>query len=53
MARTLHEHGTYEDAVNFALFKHNDQLQTYEFLKAWNEGDLDEWPEYYVWLDAQ
>lgn len=44
-------HGAHEQALNFALNVHDDKLQTYEFLKAWNEGALDEWPEFYTWLD--
>jgi len=46
-------HGTHEHAVRFALEVHDDTLQTYEFLKAWSEGNLDEWPEFYEWLDQQ
>jgi len=47
------DHGSYEDAVNFALNVHDDRLQTYEFLSAWSHGDLDEWPEYSAWLDSR
>ncbi len=47
------DHGTHEQAIEFALYVHNDTLQTYEFLKAWSEGSLEEWPEFYEWLDSQ
>lgn len=47
------DHGTHEQAVKFALEVHDDTLQTYEFLQAWSHGNLDEWPEFYEWLDAQ
>lgn len=53
MARDPSYHGTHEHAVRFALEVHDDTLQTYEFLKAWSEGNLDEWPEFYEWLDTQ
>jgi hypothetical protein len=46
-------HGEYSDAVEFALYHNDDISQTYEFLKAWNEGALDEWPEFYEWLSAR
>ena len=42
--------GTPEHAIRFALEVHDDTLQTYEFLKAWSEGDLVEWPEFIEWL---
>jgi hypothetical protein len=53
MTRDPSYHGTHEHAVRFALEVHDDTLQTYEFLKAWSEGNLDEWPEFYEWLDQQ
>lgn len=51
--RAPDDHGTYEDIVTFALNVHDDRLQTYELLEAWNEGNLEEWPEYYEWLEKQ
>lgn len=51
--RKLDHHGDYEDAVRFALDVHDDKLQTYEFLNAWDHGDIDEWPEYYEWLNER
>jgi hypothetical protein len=50
---TQGDHGTYEDAVRFALDVHDDRLGTYQFLKAWNEGDLLYYPEYYEWLSTR
>lgn len=53
MTRAPCDHGTHAQALEFALNVHDDTLQTYEFLKAWREGALDEWPEYYEWLERQ
>lgn len=53
MTRAPDFHGTHAQALEFALNVHEDPLQTYEFLKAWREGDLGEWPEFYEWLDQQ
>ena len=50
--RPIGDHGTAEQAIAFALDAHSDTLQTYEFLEAWRDGDLDEWPEFYPWLAA-
>lgn len=47
------DHGTAEQAIEFALNIHDDTLQTYEFLRGWHDGDLSEWPEYYEWLNKQ
>lgn len=48
--RWIGDHSTAQQAIDFALDAHDDTLETYEFLKAWREGDLDEWPEFYAWL---
>lgn len=53
MTRALDNHGTHAQALEFALNVHDDTLYTYEFLKAWSEGALDEWPEFCEWLDRQ
>jgi hypothetical protein len=45
--RPFGDHGTANQAIDFAL---SEAHETYEFLKAWREGDLEEWPEFYVWL---
>jgi hypothetical protein len=54
MARQPWDHGTADQAIEFALM-HKSAAWTLEreFLAAWREGDLDEWPEYYDWLDAK
>lgn len=49
--RPIGDHGTHADAMTFALDVHDDPGETYEFLKAWQIGDLREWPEYYEWLN--
>lgn len=50
----LNTHGTAVQAIEYAL----DHAEAYyngcfNFLKAWREGDLDEWPEFYAWLAEQ
>jgi hypothetical protein len=49
--RPVGDHGTASNAIEFALHHHDDTLQTYEFLAAWQRGDLSEWPEYHEWLN--
>lgn len=50
--RPLGDHGTAVDAINFAVdevpFGECPEPDT--FLRAWREGDLEEWPEFYEWL---
>jgi hypothetical protein len=49
--RHLGDHGTYEDALTFALDTDvHDTTDQVEFLRAWRDGALDEWPEFYTWL---
>lgn len=52
--REVGDHGTALQAIEWAL----DCLDDHDgyvvpFLKAWREGNLDEWPEYYTWLATQ
>lgn len=47
--RGLDEHGTYEDAVTYVLDVCSEDTDL--FLRAWREGNLAEWPEYYQWLN--
>jgi hypothetical protein len=49
--RPCGDHGTAEQAIRYALDHAGNECQ--EFLQAWNEGALDEWPEFYPWLAAQ
>lgn len=49
--RPYGDHGRAEDAINFAI----DQLgmegeEQDPFLRAWREGALEDWPEFYTWL---
>lgn len=47
-------HGGYSHALDYALDVYpNDPRGDGDgiiFLRAWREGDLEEWPEYYDWL---
>lgn len=43
------DHGTANDAVEYALDE-VDIVEEGDFLRAWREGDLEEWPEFYTWL---
>ncbi len=54
MTRPPGDHGTANQAVEFAIGHSSPAwTQEVEFLKAWQMGDLDEWPEFYAWFDAQ
>lgn len=46
-------HGTGEDAITFALDELDDTWDRLEFLRHWRDGVLDEWPEFYPWLDER
>lgn len=50
--RPCGDHGTAMDAINFALDT-SQGLECEDFLRAWREGDLAEWPDFYEWLAAQ
>lgn len=48
------DHGTAVQAIDYALAGNNSAwTQETEFLRAWREGDLDEIPDFYVWLNKQ
>ena len=49
--RPLGDHGTPLQAVTFALDVDRSS-DSFTFLKCWREGDLDDWPEYYAWLNT-
>jgi hypothetical protein len=51
--RPLDDHGTAAQAIEFALDSGDSYLEVDTFLRAWREGDLDEWPEFYEWLEQQ
>lgn len=45
------DHGTLEEAVEWALDEHEDCLGSVTFLRCWREGDAtEEWQDYYLWL---
>lgn len=48
-AESTGDHGSLLAAIDFAI----DQAACEDagtFLRAWNMGDLGEWPEFYPWL---
>lgn len=48
------DHGTGEQAIEWILNHSPDGcVECDTFLRAWQHGDLAEWPEFYLWLDAQ
>lgn len=46
--RGVGDHGSPLDAIDFAMTSKCEDSDT--FLRAWYEGSLDEWPEFYEWL---
>lgn len=50
--RMFGDHGTAAQAIEFLLDVQQAPGEETEFLRAWRQGDLDEWPEYYEWLNA-
>lgn len=48
--RPVGDHGSGEAAIRFALECEDDLGNRDAFLRAWQDGDLTEWPEYYGWL---
>jgi hypothetical protein len=54
MSEVRSYHGTGEQAIEWALHHSNEcGLELDAFLRCWQQGDLDEWPDFYEWLDAQ
>lgn len=51
--RLYGDHGTALEALTYALDIVRDTFDSYDFLLAWRYGDLQEWPEYYIWLNNQ
>ena len=41
------------DAIDYALGHIPDQTEAMTFLDKWREGDVNEWPEYFTWLERQ
>lgn len=48
--RAVGNHGTAVQAIDYALGQTAGDVET--FLRAWREGSLEEWPEFYAWLAA-
>lgn len=50
--REWDDYGELDEAVKWILHvsSDTDPANLHEFLLGWEEGDLDEWPEYYQWL---
>jgi hypothetical protein len=52
--RTFGDHGTAADAIGYLLDMDNPREiadgEVWEFIKDWAMGDLDAWPDFYVWL---
>lgn len=52
MTRALSDHGTAQQAIDWVLdHDRSNGLEAETFLRCWREGRLDEWPEFYEWLD--
>lgn len=52
MPRAPGDHGSYAHAVDYAIDVVGDS-EGMVFLRAWREGALDEWPEFYAWIDRR
>jgi hypothetical protein len=48
--RPFGDNGTAGQALEYALDHMDNYADMDVFLRAWREGDLDEWPEFYTWL---
>lgn len=51
--RPFGDHGTANQAIEYALEHVDGPGEGEDFLRAWREGDLEEWPEFYPWLSKQ
>lgn len=51
--RPVGDHGTPLQAINFILDHSGVPWEADTFLRSWREGDLDEWPDFYEWLEQQ
>lgn len=48
--RPLGDHGPAQAAIDYVLATRFPPGEESSFLRCWREGDLDEWPEFYPWL---
>jgi hypothetical protein len=52
--RPYGDHGTHNQALEYMLHvMEADPANQVEFIRAWSYGDLEEWPEFYEWLEDQ
>lgn len=53
--RPIGDHGTGEQAIRWVLHyaDFDTRCQPDQFLQGWEEGDLQEYPEFYEWLADQ
>jgi hypothetical protein len=52
--RPFGDHGTANDALDYALDVIEDWAEMVDFLFAWREGAAyEDWPEFYHWLDGR
>ncbi len=49
--RPYGDHGTAEQAIEYAMNHADGEIDA--FLRCWQQGALDEWPEFYTWLEGQ
>lgn len=50
--RPIGDHGTHIQALEYMLERMEaDPANQVEFIRAWREGDLEEWPDFYAWLE--
>ena len=49
--RALGDHGTAQQAINFALDEVGWSIDAITFLDDWRIGDLSEWSDFYEWLE--
>lgn len=48
------DHGTHLQALEYMLERmEEDPANQVAFIRAWRKGDLEEWPEFYEWLEDE
>lgn len=53
MNRKPGDHGTANQALEWVLDQPIPAIDVELFLRAWQLGDLDEWPDFNLWLSGQ
>lgn len=51
--RPYGDHGTALQAIEFAIYSPDCRFEEAAFLKNWMEGNLDDFPEFYEWLEKK